>query len=195
MSGSSPLHLAPFSARPALKLPGSQSLTAATAGPPLSDSPIPLRPPVCVFAQELVCFTVNLCRVRLLSRLARCLSPFLLHSCLHVCISLKIDLVLFVTGLHVSRVSQFATFFGCVGGKFTVDCKIQGPRMLASLTKRRRNGSQAAASDHIMLVVVLFRLCPDGSLSLSLLTSWIYRCVGDVRAANTLLSIPVLTAA
>lgn len=137
-----------------------------------------------VFAQELVCLTVNLRRVRLPfpTRSLVC-SPFLLRSCLHVCVSLKIDLVLFVTGLHVSRVSQFEFVF-------TVECKTQGPR-----AKRRRNGSQAAASDHIMSVAVLFRPRPDGSLSLSLLTSWIYRCVGDVRAANTLLSIPALTAA
>lgn len=137
-----------------------------------------------VFAQELVCLTVNLRRVRLPfpTRSLVC-SPFLLRSCLHVCVSLKIDLVLFVTGLHVSRVSQFEF-------EFTVECKTQGPR-----AKRRRNGSQAAASDHIMSVAVLFRPRPDGSLSVSLLTSWIYRCVGDVRAANTLLSIPALTAA
>lgn len=174
---------------PLLRSPCSQAarLPVPDGGDSRPPAPTPLShcDRMCrVFAQELVCLTVNLRRVRLPfpTRSLVC-SPFLLRSCLHVCVSLKIDLVLFVTGLHVSRVSQFEF-------EFTVECKTQGPR-----AKRRRNGSQAAASDHIMSVAVLFRPRPDGSLSLSLLTSWIYRCVGDVRAANTLLSIPALTAA
>lgn len=174
---------------PLLRSPCSQAarLPVPDGGDSRPPAPTPLShcDRMCrVFAQELVCLTVNLRRVRLPfpTRSLVC-SPFLLRSCLHVCVSLKIDLVLFVTGLHVSRVSQFEF-------EFTVECKTQGPR-----AKRRRNGSQAAASDHIMSVAVLFRPRPDGSLSVSLLTSWIYRCVGDVRAANTLLSIPALTAA
>lgn len=99
---------------PLLRSPCSQAarLPVPDGGDSRPPAPTPLShcDRMCrVFAQELVCLTVNLRRVRLPfpTRSLVC-SPFLLRSCLHVCVSLKIDLVLFVTGLHVS---QFATFF------------------------------------------------------------------------------------
>lgn len=141
MSGSSPLHLAPSLSPLALLSScwGSQSLTETTAGPPL-----PLFCPTAT-----VCVRNNACDSLSVSHIA--------CFCLSACVCLQERFIFVCDRLtHLTRVFSFC--------KFTVKCKIQRIHMSTSL-RQTCNGKQTVASDH--LDVVLFCLCPDGSLSQS----------------------------